>query len=386
MSTESASGIDVIVPAYRAHATLGRTLDSIAAQTIAGELCVVVVDDACPEGGYRDVVAPFLSRLNIQLLRLPRNLGPGGARQAGIDATGNPYFTCLDSDDAFASPTSLGRLRVVMERDDSVQRCGGRIEVRDASGETLSQRAWGASMDGKLFRRSFVEHYRLRFNGSRANEDYGFNLAVDLLCDNDGEKTQEVADILVHVHKNPHSITAFNDGQFRWDQRLCGLVDNSIWAFDLVKGYRPESPLLRVHILRVLLICYVCWCNIRVSAPEFANQAWEYVKKYYHASYLPNRIPAYESMERKVRPETTWEIFKTFGKFKTLRLPEGVEPPLGFDEFLERMRSEDYDPERIYDVWEEMASSPEMRARMVANEECGVCQRDYAQRRGADGA
>ena len=88
MSTESASGIDVIVPAYRAHATLGRTLDSIAAQTIAGELCVVVVDDACPEGGYRDVVAPFLSRLNIQLLRLPRNLGPGGARQAGIDATG----------------------------------------------------------------------------------------------------------------------------------------------------------------------------------------------------------------------------------------------------------------------------------------------------------
>ena len=120
MSTESASGIDVIVPAYRAHATLGRTLDSIAAQTIAGELCVVVVDDACPEGAYRDVVAPFLSRLNIQLLRLPRNLGPGGARQAGIDATGNPYFTCLDSDDAFASPTSLGRLRVVMERDDIV--------------------------------------------------------------------------------------------------------------------------------------------------------------------------------------------------------------------------------------------------------------------------
>ena len=79
------SGIDVIVPTHRAHATLGRTLDSIAAQTIADELRVVVIDDACPQGGYRDVVAPYLSRLDVRLIRLPRNLGPGGARQTGID-------------------------------------------------------------------------------------------------------------------------------------------------------------------------------------------------------------------------------------------------------------------------------------------------------------
>ena len=64
----TASGIDVIVPTHRAHATLGRTLDSIAAQTIADELHVVVVDDACPEGGYHDVVAPYLSCLDVRPL------------------------------------------------------------------------------------------------------------------------------------------------------------------------------------------------------------------------------------------------------------------------------------------------------------------------------
>jgi len=205
-----------------------------------------------------------------------------------------------------------------------------------------------------------VERYHLRFNGSRVNEDYGYNLAVDLLCDNDNEKTHEVEDVLVHVHESADSITAFNDGQFRWDQRLCGLIDNSIWAFDLLKMYRPDSPLLRLHILRVLLISYAYWCVVKISAPEFADQAWEYIKKYYHVCYLPNRIPAYESMERKVRPETTRDIFEVFGKFKSFKLPKGAKPPLTFDAFLERMRSEEYDPNHIYDVWEEMASSPEL--------------------------
>ena len=380
------SGIDVIVPTHCAHATLGRTLDSIAAQTIAGELRVVVVDDACPQGDYRDAVAPYLTHLDVRLIRLPRNLGPGGARQAGIDATGNPYFTCLDSDDAFATPTSLERLRDIMEQDGSIQRCGGYIKLLDASREALSRRGGNMSMDGKLFRRPFVERYGLRFNGSRINEDYGYNLAVDLLCDNDGEKTHTVPEFVVHVHKNPNSITAFNDGQFRWDQRLCGLIDNSIWAFDLAKRYRPESPLLRVHILRVLIIGYAYWCNIRVSAPEFADQAWEYVKKYYHTCYLPNHIPAYESMERKVRPETTDDIFRVYAERGFFRLPEGATPPLAFDEFLERMRSEEYDPDRIYDVWEKMARSPEMRSRMAANVECGACSPGYAERGRGGGA
>jgi hypothetical protein len=46
------------------------------------------------------------------------------------------------------------------------------------------------------------------------------------------------------------------------------------------------------------------------------------------------------------------------------------------------MKTEEYDPDHIYDVWEEMARSPEMRARMEMNEETGVCRRGYAVRKG----
>ena len=374
--------IDVIVPAHRAHETLGRTLESLAVQSIAGDLGVTVVDDECPEGDYRDVTDPFLSRLDIRLIRLPHNLGPGGARQAGIDASDDPYFTCIDADDAFSTPQSLELLRSAMDGNDTVQRCGGYLATLDESGEVLRTGRGGVSMDGKLFRRSFVERYGIRFNGTRANEDFGYNMAVDMLCDNDAEQTCTIPETVVDVYSNPKSITAFGDRQFAWDQRLCGLVDNTIWAVDLAKRYRPESEAVSVQVLRMLLVSYSYWCVIRENAPEYADQAWEYAKKYYHLCYRRWYVPAFASMEKRLKPETTRQIFDAFEKVHFFSLPEGCEPAISFDEFLRRMKTEEYDPEHIYEVWAKMAESPEMRSRMEKNVETGVCERGYAERSG----
>lgn len=373
--------IDVIVPAHRAHGTIGRTLESLAMQSIAGDLDVIIVDDECPEGDYRDAAAPFLSRLNIKLIRLPENLGPGGARQAGIDVSDNPYFTCIDADDSFTKPSSLELLRDVISGNDAVQRCGGRLVMLDGAGEVIRLSGGGVSMDGKIFRRSFTEHYGIRFNGTRSNEDFGYNLAVDLLCDNEKEQTISLPDAVVNVHMNPLSITYYG-GTFEWDQRLCGMVDNTIWAVGLAKQYRPDSGEVTRHVLRVLLITYCYWNIIALNAPEYADQAWEYAKKYYHLCYRRWYVPAFASMEEKLRPETTKNIFDVFAKHKYFALPEGHEPLISFDEFLRRMKTEEYDPDHIYDVWEEMTGSPEMRARMEMNEETGVCRRGYAVRNG----
>ena len=42
--------IDVIIPAYKAHGTILRTLSSIAEQTILSDVDVTIVNDCCPEG------------------------------------------------------------------------------------------------------------------------------------------------------------------------------------------------------------------------------------------------------------------------------------------------------------------------------------------------
>ena len=375
--------IDVIVPAHRAHETIGRTLESVAEQTIAGDLVVIIVDDKCPEGDYRDAVAPFLSCLNIKLIRLPDNLGPGGARQAGIDASDSPYFTCIDADDAYTGPYSLEHLRNIMEGNSSVQRCGGALVFMDHTGRPERQSKGGVSMDGKLYRRSFIRRYGIRFNGTRSNEDFGYNLAVKLLCNNDAEQIYTLDEAVVDVFLNPDSITIAG-GTFAWDQRLCGLVDNAIWAVGLAEKYRPGSDEAIREILRTLLFTYCYWNIISVSAPEYADQAWEYAKKYYHLCYRRWYIPAFASMEEKLRPETTKDIFDIYAGYRYFNLPEGFEPVLSFDEFLRRMKTEEYDPDHIYDVWAQMARSPEMKARMEMNEETGVCSRGYYVRNGED--
>ena len=372
-----AKRIDVIVPAHRAHKTLGRTLGSLAEQTIADDLDVVVIDDACPEGDYRELAGRFSSRLNIRLIRLPRNLGPGGARQAGIDAGKAPYFTCIDADDVYSDPEVLEVLRDAMDENDSLQCCGGALVYLDDSCEPAGKKEVSISMDGKLYRRSFIERYDLRFNGTRANEDYGYNTVVELLCDNDDERMEHLPRDVVYVHMREDSITSANGRQFRWDQRLCGLIDNSIWAFETVKRYRPGSARVSVCILRVLLIAYTSWCLIEACAPFFAAQAWEYVKKYYHMAYRRWYIPAFRSMEEKLTPETTTQIFQTFTDYDYFRLPEGFEPCMRFDEFLERLRCEEYDPDHICEVWEKMAEIPELKECMDMNVKVGVCEPGY---------
>ena len=232
--------IDVIIPAHRAHQTLPRTLESIAAQNILPEISVTVVDDACPEGNYDNIILPFKSRMNLKLIRRSQNGGAGAARQTGIDATTNPYFTCIDADDIFLNAGSLATLRRGIETSDSVKCCAGKFisQKRDNVEKCVKNMA---SMDGKLYRRDFIDSYGIRFNGTRSNEDMGYNMLVILLCDNPAEQTLWLDDTVCYVHYRPDSVTGAGGGQFIWDQLFCGFVDNFIWAVDEAKPYRPFS-------------------------------------------------------------------------------------------------------------------------------------------------
>lgn len=80
--------IDIIIPAYDAHETLPRCLASIVCQTIAKDLKVTIVDD-CSHKPYDELIKPFQSLIDIQLLRMEKNGGPGVTRQYGYDHTSN---------------------------------------------------------------------------------------------------------------------------------------------------------------------------------------------------------------------------------------------------------------------------------------------------------
>jgi glycosyltransferase involved in cell wall biosynthesis len=96
--------VTVVVPCYNSGATITRAMDSVAAQTSAPAE-VIVMDDASTDD-TADVLNGLASQswpFDVRLGRLPKNRGPGGAREAAW-AMARPdtrYVAFLDADDTW---------------------------------------------------------------------------------------------------------------------------------------------------------------------------------------------------------------------------------------------------------------------------------------------
>lgn len=94
--------ISVVIPCFRCAHTIGRALNSVAAQSALPKE-VILVDDASDDDTVME-----LRRLKqcfpsgwIQLIELRKNEGAGQARNAGWDAAHSDYIAFLDADDAW---------------------------------------------------------------------------------------------------------------------------------------------------------------------------------------------------------------------------------------------------------------------------------------------
>ena len=363
--------IDVIIPAYKAQGTILRTLASIAEQTIVGDVDVTIVNDCCPNGDYQKYVDMFSPYFPIREIKLEENGGPGVARQYGIDNTENEFFTCIDADDTFAGTIALETLRTgITER--PIFQCASATFLQ--LGENLRQivphqndMVW---MFGKLYRRKFIEKYKIRFNDTRANEDTGFNTMVRLLCDNPNEQIRFIPEAVYYWHNKKDSITRINDGQYALDQCFCGWTDNMIYAIKHCKKLRPFSGAVSQWIVTVMLQLYYYWIETYAKKPVFAEQNWEYVKKFYDSCY------------KKIADDISEQVFSEMFSMVSMEKHRsgsmlGVVPCMGIKEFMDKLKNEEYNPERIYEIWDSMSKDPETKKLIENNEKCGVCKAGY---------
>ena len=108
--TPSVAPVSVIIPTFRDGDALGRALHSVENQTVRPSQ-VIVVDDASSDGNAERICAT--SNLDVQLIALEKNVGPGGARNAGTAASREPFIAFLDADDEW-HPEKLERQMTVM--------------------------------------------------------------------------------------------------------------------------------------------------------------------------------------------------------------------------------------------------------------------------------
>jgi teichuronic acid biosynthesis glycosyltransferase TuaG len=94
--------VSVVIPYYNSSDTIGRALDSVAAQTVP-VLEVIIVDDCSLPAqrdaldGLRDEHAP----IPVRVLHQASNQGPAAARNRGWEAARGDWVAFLDSDDSW---------------------------------------------------------------------------------------------------------------------------------------------------------------------------------------------------------------------------------------------------------------------------------------------
>ena len=100
--------VSVIIPAYRAEATIGRALDSVAAQTLPPRE-VIVVDDGSPDNtsATAEACRTKMGDIALQVVR-QENAGAGAARNHAVQKASSTLVAFLDADDEWL-PEKLER-------------------------------------------------------------------------------------------------------------------------------------------------------------------------------------------------------------------------------------------------------------------------------------
>jgi glycosyltransferase involved in cell wall biosynthesis len=275
--------IDIIIPAYKAQNTITRTLGSIMIQSIVDQVKVTIVND-CDEIGYKNIVNTFKQFVEIEELTLKENGGPGVARQHGIDNTKLPFLTFIDADDTFANSFALELLLSKIENEKEYHTAVGVFSEEQGKLQFYKHENDLVWMFGKLYKRSFINQYKIAFNKTRANEDTGFNTIVRL-CSSETEKIMFLPDIVYYWHYKEDSITRINNAEYSYNQSFPGYTENMIYAIKHAKQLKPFNSYVDMWAIQSMVQLYTYYLETVKRDPRFSEQNFKWCSIYYHEIY-----------------------------------------------------------------------------------------------------
>lgn len=203
---------NVIIAHYNDYDNLYKALASLLAQT-KSMFIVTIVDDKSPDQDKLDAVIEQYnnSKLKINLIRNEVNMGPGPARQVGIDASNCQYLIFLDSDDMLY-PRAVELLSREIQANDADMVYSDIYTEFDNGKLVLKLGENTTWFHGKIYSREYLQRINLRLDNLdfRYNEDSYFNLCANILT----KKKYALKEEITYLWRNnKKSLTRINGQQ-----------------------------------------------------------------------------------------------------------------------------------------------------------------------------
>jgi len=313
------SKVSVIIAAYNCRQTIGQAIESAQGQTLS-DIEIVVVDDASTDGTYELVQSLAIADARIKALRLPKNGGPGAARNAAIGFAAAEWIAVLDADDWYKPRRLEAILKAATDlqadlvcdnlkiydhaREEIIDetRHGNKYEVTPLTPEYLCRRDTPLNRHAigylkPMVRKEFLRAHGVAYNQQyRAGEDFMFLMEI-LLNGGRGYVIPEA--LYVYRHRispttrkiSPHSRS---DSGFEFAIRGCDdlmqkysasmsrearealqykrwVFESRIMCGDMIDDLRQRKPLeaarilaRRPFILALMAATIVKWINANI--------------------------------------------------------------------------------------------------------------------------
>lgn len=292
--------LDLIIPVYKNKAGLYRTLMSIGTE-LNKKIYVTIVDD-CSEDNYDDVVAIFQKFFPIRVIYLPENMGPGVARQRGLEKATQPYVSFIDCGDTYVSPTRLLEcLHIVEDNPETVMFSWAHLEER-YDGDTINTTRYTYNtfspvnnrMHGKIYRRDFLMRHNIQFSieGSRANEDIGFNIITRLYAEQEWRKDniQRIfhgEDPAVVWKVTGPSIVRKDNCAFYYRDQNKGMSINGLHILRTLRKAGIDEDLIVQEVYEEMVHAYMFYYATKNRRPEYERESFHGAAEYYLNCFKP---------------------------------------------------------------------------------------------------
>ena len=160
--------IGVIIPCYYYSYVLYKNLESLAKQTKRDQLVLYLINNNSPymtDKEYQEIINKYNDFFEIIYIKNDSNLGPGIARQIGLERSQEDYILFMDEDDYLADEFVIEKYLFYAEQGYAVI-SSLHINITDIAGKIVHKKEIPFSLFavGDLFKKSFLDKYNIHFH------------------------------------------------------------------------------------------------------------------------------------------------------------------------------------------------------------------------------